>query len=716
MSLPTAQTVEIQWSGSTWTDVTAWLEQRFDVEAKFGRSSPTGDVQPATLTFTLDNRDGRFTPGNPAGAYWPDVALGKAVRWKVTGGDATARTEFVGRIQAFEPGFDGDAVAGSVVTVSAADGLAAANRLLEDYAVELARSDAATSGFDAWQFADRDGATSLRNAGDGDGGTFVPYGRVGASLETGTAAVGGSPDGLASSGMISFTPTNAVCPVAELPVSVAAGTVNGIEFWFRTTTVPSGNATLAEGWTAGKARPWEIQLIPDAGATSLQVKDLSGTVAGTYPWSVNDGLWRHVWLANSGGATDMYVAVFGGGGDFNGVYVPVALAMTGSIQSTAHVVVGGNMVPVTGRGAQNRCCTADVAQVIVSGNLPSGHGEHGLPLSPLSANLRLLNLAGAVNVSLSTTGAGSPDTAIPDVPGRSLAEVMQEVARTVGGVAWVKPDGTVQWRNPSAVHPGTPVLTVDVEADCEGSPTLAAGVDTRPTRVAVSSPAGDVVVVSAAEGTQIIEDSIDTCALTVAQARNAGELRLAAGNLLRVESLTVNLATATADLWADAYGLYPGARVRVAGLPSAVLGWTYQDYYVVGWAKRTVAAADGAADGQWLTFDLEPAVNQAEAGGSLATAGAGGSGMTATAGTIAGTGTGTLVVTTVSGPTLSTDAANYPQDFSWYGERVTVTSAPGGSTSPQTVTVTARGVAPSVARTHGSGEPFDVFDPALAGI
>jgi hypothetical protein len=48
-------------------------------------------------------------------------------------------------------------------------------------------------------------------------------------------------------------------------------------------------------------------------------------------------------------------------------------------------------------------------------------------------------------------------------------------------------------------------------------------------------------------------------------------------------------------------------------------------------------------------------------------------------------------------------------DLNINGERVTVSSAPGGSTSPQTVTIV-RGVAPTVARAHTAGDAVDVWD------
>jgi hypothetical protein len=64
---------------------------------------------------------------------------------------------------------------------------------------------------------------------------------------------------------------------------------------------------------------------------------------------------------------------------------------------------------------------------------------------------------------------------------------------------------------------------------------------------------------------------------------------------------------------------------------------------------------------------------------------------------------------------LSTSAGDYPLDLDLNGERVTITSAPAGGTSPRTVTVT-RGVAPTVARAHSAGEAIDVWNAARIAL
>jgi hypothetical protein len=86
------------------------------------------------------------------------------------------------------------------------------------------------------------------------------------------------------------------------------------------------------------------------------------------------------------------------------------------------------------------------------------------------------------------------------------------------------------------------------------------------------------------------------------------------------------------------------------------------------------------------------------------------SGSTITGGTCIGnTGTGTVIITSTS--PLTTTGGEYPMDLDWSGERITI-SGVGGSTSPQTATVTARGVAPGVARSHVTGDTVNIWHAA----
>lgn len=67
-------------ASQVWTDVTRWLDVKAGAGVTRGRADEFAEIQPSKLTVTLDNSDGRFTPGRPGSPYWPNVRTGKRIR------------------------------------------------------------------------------------------------------------------------------------------------------------------------------------------------------------------------------------------------------------------------------------------------------------------------------------------------------------------------------------------------------------------------------------------------------------------------------------------------------------------------------------------------------------------------------------------------------------------------------------------------------------
>jgi len=64
-----------------WTDLTAYVEPPISITV--GRGDEFSEVQPSTMSLRLRNYDGRFTMGNTAGAYWPNIKPGRRIRHTV---------------------------------------------------------------------------------------------------------------------------------------------------------------------------------------------------------------------------------------------------------------------------------------------------------------------------------------------------------------------------------------------------------------------------------------------------------------------------------------------------------------------------------------------------------------------------------------------------------------------------------------------------------
>ena len=244
---------------------------------------------------------------------------------------------------------------------------------------------------------------------------------------------------------------------------------------------------------------------------------------------------------------------------------------------------------------------------------------------------------------------------------------------------------------------------------------------------------------------------------------------------VRIASLTFDLATSSNDRFADFFAITPGSTVTITGLPAThfgqtsvtgcIEGWTetlslegYEvtlnlssiqvretsfDSDVLGWGDGNaylVAGITSSATTAQIAWSSGALANTAATTVNTTGTGVGNTNPVTVASAtgivagmnVTGTGvragcqvqqiTGTAVTldpplaTGISGGALSFTAGfEYPLDLSIGGERVTI-SIPAGSASPQTVTITARGVGGTVARAHNANEPIEVWTPATFAL
>lgn len=68
-----------------WTDVTPYVDLVAGVSNTRGSSDELSETQPGQCSLTLDNSDGRFSPGRASGAYYPNVKKNVPLRvWVIT--------------------------------------------------------------------------------------------------------------------------------------------------------------------------------------------------------------------------------------------------------------------------------------------------------------------------------------------------------------------------------------------------------------------------------------------------------------------------------------------------------------------------------------------------------------------------------------------------------------------------------------------------------
>lgn len=94
--LPLDLKCQLDLSG-TWTDVTSYTYQREGssppVSITRGKPDESSTANPATATWQLNNRDGRFSPKNPLSPYFGSLGRNTPVRWSVPAQSAYLRLE-----------------------------------------------------------------------------------------------------------------------------------------------------------------------------------------------------------------------------------------------------------------------------------------------------------------------------------------------------------------------------------------------------------------------------------------------------------------------------------------------------------------------------------------------------------------------------------------------------------------------------------------------
>ena len=96
-------TVEIETAPSTWLDITDDVYQRDPITITRGRSPEQTQAEPQRMTFTLDNRDGKFSPRNPLSVLYGKIGRNTPVRCKIDNGTFT---RFYGDIPGIAPRWD----------------------------------------------------------------------------------------------------------------------------------------------------------------------------------------------------------------------------------------------------------------------------------------------------------------------------------------------------------------------------------------------------------------------------------------------------------------------------------------------------------------------------------------------------------------------------------------------------------------------------------
>lgn len=265
-----------------WTDVSPWVELSAGISIGFGRSDEQSQADANTLSLTLDNSDGRFTPDRAASPYFPNVRLYRPIRVTATPPGGTPSVRFVGYINQWP------------VEWSGTDSYAMANVTASSRLARLALTDQRRSAVEEAFLLDGPIAyytlgdpAEAAAASDSSGRTSVPANRFGkAPLVVFGSATGPTGDDLTAA---QFFGGQSLRATPSTPY-VATGGDFAIAFFIRASALMGSNTIATFGNSSLSILPdgtMDLTLRGSGGSSTL----LTNTIGVPNP---ADGRTRHV--------------------------------------------------------------------------------------------------------------------------------------------------------------------------------------------------------------------------------------------------------------------------------------------------------------------------------------------------------------------------------------------------------------------------------------
>ena len=688
------QKFEVEFVASTWTDVTADVEYTYapPPQIHYGRTSPFSQPGPGSMTFTLRNETGKYTPlrqvltNGQAHPFWPNVVPRKRVRYSYTVA-GTQYVRFFGYIKGWPPALLAGVRPYVTITATTREDQLSRVTLKSPIMQEIGQDSPALW----WPLTDDAGSTQaatyptvgLSSLGVQGPGAALTFGDNGPGVGDGTG-VKFAPSGQ-NAGQILI---DRVIPPS---LDLSAYTV---ECYINPGT--SSPAWIDAFLSLVDAVPNEqLTFLMDLGTGFPGWSDASTSYVN--PVSIRDGGWHHIALtrASNGGAATFYV---------DGVAVNTS-GSSFSFTQPARVTVGDIGPAIAGGGrfqgniGQVAIYTTALSSTRIAAHAAARNGYVGDTTDARVA--RFLAMAGVTAGTLLDAGQTTVGT-YPQV-GKSVVEACQDMATTEGGGAafWVRPAGATRFTSRRYRDPATPALTLDALVDLDATIYDTAYDETTLVNTSTASRSAESGVLS----TQTYTDTVsaaqpptgygpsddggvttytqsDQDALNLAQSRVAGSAYPA----FRLDQVAANLHASTTSRYAALGAVEIGSRMQIVNLPLGAAPLGTLDQFVEGWTEYP------HPNTYRVVFDTSPVVAERIKIGDATYGKLGCDGQTLSTALPASAATVSVVIATAAGkPTFTTVAGEYPTKIKVGEEVITLAAAPGGATSPQTFTNCLRG-------------------------
>lgn len=593
-----------------WVDVTQWTRSIDGITITRGRQDEFSQIQPSNVGLTLINRDGRFTPGNAASPYYPNVKKGRRIRVSVTDNAVTYR-RFVGFVDEWPVTWTDASAKVSDVRISASSRMARLGRAREMKSV--IGEEILYDGPRAY-YPFGETAGSVR-AGDISTYQRIPmtarlYGNpnVGAGIYFGVATGPGTDDQTAArfdsvpnAGGFYFS-----SEFFAAPIVTSADTVIAMECFFLVSALGlnyqeimklsgvssfemsdiylsgSDNKIKAEGWDANSLNGTFLSSVSGINANQTYHVMVTESISGG-SLTANmylDGVLQDTQVAASRPAFNDRMRLTAGGSfdTTNGLLDGVM----------AHVAVySGATLPSAARIAEH-----------------SRAGKTGFSGESSDARIsRLARLAGVPAAEVATETGMSTSMAKQSTTGKTAIVAMQDVAATEGGVLFDARDGTLTLHARSHRYNAASVLTL-VAADYESSlqPRLDdAGLVNDITASRTFGPISRFVDSGSVTEHGVYNLTIELLTTDDSEVADYGNWNLTRYSTpqVRVPFVAIDLRRAVTAHAAGILNREIGDRITLSGLPSQAPAST-MDFFIEGYTETITA------NNHQLSFNLSP--------------------------------------------------------------------------------------------------------------
>ncbi|WP_426515098.1 hypothetical protein ACPPVQ_10785 [Diaminobutyricibacter sp. McL0618] len=681
-------------AGGALVDVSAYVIGPEGVAYAYGRQSEFRDPSPGQVTFTLENQDGRFTPGNTASPLATLLTEGTAMCWQLGSRLVTAQVAGIT--------FAADETQWGRIQITAGDVFTIANRTPIG---DLAHAIAAAQAYLFWPFNDAISSPTAAETSGNNGPALYPDASFPASTSFGVAA----------SAPTSDTQVQLAIPSPGLGPAFLGTNAGHGNLPFPLITYPAGSYGYWGFWVTPAAPSFDIELdvhMQNGWSIALSAAQLGGDQVGVNfagPAGAPSLFLPFPWL--QGVAHYVATGITYSGTTFTGtLYVDGVAVSSGSW--TAAGVTNAAMQPTSVRFTLGNGSASGLLVNVA-------HLSHGPALAHEEAAgvTTIQNRIAALAAVVPQMALGTLDANLSPAPlGGSASNAwtgLCDVLRTEQGHIYTSTTGTLT--APATVvnvrartRPATPQATFDARSDVQNLPQFVRDMTNMFATITAAGPAASVSVTdpavvarvgsAASSETVLLENHVDL--LGWAQDR-----MIRGENVnLRVAQVTIDTMTTSAATQAAVMALTLGDRVRISNLDITPLGFSTWDGWLLGVSELH---APGASATDSFTLYLSPVLpktavfdtDRFSAGGVLSLNAA----LTA--------GATSMLVLSADGLSFL-EQVQTPYVLEIDSEQVTVTACSAPASNVQTVTIT-RGANGTTAAAHSAGALVDIADTAL---